>query len=472
MAENFIHGDLGVVSVIQETDINQAPTVWDVNNTVIEVREWSVKPTIAQVEKKRFGKTHKAPGSASGKRMCEIEFEVALPGMAVADVGTPVLPPDFAALMMASGWTYTSSVAGTGTKAVGSFVFTNDAGAAVQTTDTVTIGVTAITAQTGGFDGINAATSATALAAYINATPSLLVTATAVGDTVNLEAITGGAGGNAIATSATTTEGVISPAAATLLGGVTAATDTVLFMPATLKCLGAPEGQMTGQSTCSIRLFAFKDGACVGAATNSGVYMVEAHGVKLNASLTITSEDESVFKFSGRGFYARPIETDIDISPNFRATDDSLVAQSGTVRVDGANEFVSNFEFDMGFEVKERPSIGGIGGLGGFVLSRTGTPGGSFDSEASMDDVSPGGLWDKVESGERTDVFIRVTSAQGVHVSVHVPNAQFESPEPTMDGVMKYSKPYKARDNTSDGDDYIGIRFTTVLAIADSPIFV
>lgn len=472
MAENFIHGDLGVVSVIQEVDINQAPAGWDVNNTVIEVREWSVKPTIAQVEKKRFGKTHKAPGSAPGKRMCEIEFEVALPGMAVADVGTPVLPPDFTALMMAAGWTYTASVAGPGVKAIGSFLFTNDVDNAIGTADLVTIGATDITAAVGGFDGINSQTSAAALASYINLNPSLLVTATAVGDVVNLEAITGGAGGNAIGISATTAEGVIAASGATLAGGVTAATDTVIFTPATLKCLGAPEGQATGQSTCSIRLFAFKDGACVGAAENSGVYMVEAHGVKLNMSLTMTSEDESVFKFSGRGFYARPVETSIDISPNFRASDDSLVAQSGTVRVDGADEFVSNFEFDMGFEVKERPSIGGIGGLGGFVLSRTGTPGGSFDSEASMDDVSEGGLWDKVESGERTDVFIRVTSAQGVHVSVHVPNAQFESPEPTMEGVMKYSKPYKARDNTSDGDDYVGIRFTTVLAIADSPIFV
>lgn len=471
MAENFIHGDLAVISVIQEQDINTAPHDWNSSTTCIEVKEWSVKPEITMVEKTRYGKTHKAPGSAPGKRVCEIEFEIPLPGMAVKDVGTPIIPPEFSALMLAAGFNYTMETLGDGTSASGVITVTDDTGALTTPGEhTVTILTHTFDLYALGLENSTATEIATALASEIDALQGF--SAVASGNTVTVTRDEGGVSGNSVDF---TSEGDILEVSGsgTLLGGVDPDVNTVTFLPATLKCGGAPSGgsNPTGQSTCSIRLFAFKDGACVGQPEGSGVYMVEANGVKLNAELTLTSEDESVIKFSGRGFYKRPVETDINIIPAYQASDDSLVAQSGNVMIDGHNEFVSNFELNMGFEVGDRPSIGGIGGLGGFVLHRSGSPGGSFDSEASMDDIAPGGFWDKLEGGEQTDIFIRVTSAQGVHVSVHIPNGQLESPDSSLEGVMKYSKPFKARDLDGSGDNYVGIKFTTDLEVADSPIF-
>lgn len=123
----------------------------------------------------------------------------------------------------------TSVVATTadGTKASGSYTLT---GQPTADTDTVTIGGTAITFKASGATGnqvnIGASKEATAqaLRVFINANPSLLVTADAGSDNVvNLKAITPGTAGNSITTTKSSTN--ITVSGATLSGG--AATTTI-----------------------------------------------------------------------------------------------------------------------------------------------------------------------------------------------------------------------------------------------------
>lgn len=247
------------------------------------------------------------------------------------------------------------------------------------------------------------------------------------------------------------------------LGGTPAQDDSVMYKPFTFGSTGATP---SGQGSVSVECLKFKDGADITGGTDSGMEVWEANGAVFNLDLTLSANEECVLKFTGQGLYNTPVEYTTDISgADFASPDDGLVVQGGTVSINGNADIVSSLSFSTNWEIKERPSMGSATGLAGFMLSRMGNASGSYEVEAAEENPTTGGRsrWAEVEADTTFTLFMAgSTNNGGIYFRFEVPNAQHLSPDPTMDGVLKYSQPFIARDNSDAGDDYFGLAFSVI----------